>query len=70
MMPFFNRTGLERIGVIGPEIGLQLGWSADSGCGASGLQSLNGALLFNDKKKKGPAGASPVASPMPKSVSF
>ena len=30
---FFNRTGLERIGVIGPEIGLLLGWSARSGCG-------------------------------------
>ena len=33
MMPFFNRTGLKRIGVIGPEIGLLLGWSAGSGCG-------------------------------------
>ena len=22
MMPFFNRTGLERVGVVGPESGL------------------------------------------------
>ena len=33
MVPFFNRIELERIGVIGPEIGLLLGWSAGSGCG-------------------------------------
>ena len=70
MIPFFNRTGLERIGVVGPEIGLLLGWSADSGCGATGLRSLNRALLCYDKKKKGSVGASPVAAPMPKSVSF
>ena len=70
MMPFFNRTGLECIGVVGPEIGLLLDWSVDSGCGASDLQSLNMALLCKDKKKKGSAGASPVAAPMPKSVSF
>ena len=30
---FFNRTGLECIGVVGPEIGLLLGWSAGSECG-------------------------------------
>ena len=30
---FFNRTGLERIGVVGSEIGLLLGWSIGSGCG-------------------------------------
>ena len=28
---FFNRTGLERIGVVGPEIGPLLGWSIGSG---------------------------------------
>ena len=49
MMPFFNQTGLERVGVVGPdldcgwagllaldrrpEIGLLLGWSAGSRCG-------------------------------------
>ena len=57
MMHFFNWTGLERIGVVGPEIGLLLGWSASSGCGATDLRSLNHALLCKDKKKKGPAGA-------------
>ena len=34
MMPFCNRTGLERVRVVGPEIRLLLGWSAGSGCGA------------------------------------
>ena len=70
MMLFFNRTGLECIEVVGPEIGLLLGWSADSGCGTACLQSLNRALLCKDKKKKGSMGASPVAAQMPKSVSF
>ena len=32
---FFNRTGLEHIGVVGPEIGLLLGWSTGFGCGTS-----------------------------------
>ena len=70
MMPFFNRTGLERIGVAGPEDVLLLGWSAGSGYDTAGLQSLDVALLYKDKKRKGPAGASPVAAPMPKSVFF
>ena len=65
MMPFFNRNGLERIGVVGPEIGLLLGWFAGSGCGTTDLRFLNKALLCKDRKKKGPAGASPVAAPMP-----
>ena len=70
MMPYFNRTGLERIGVVGPEIGLLLGWSAGSGCAATDLQSLNMALLCKDKKKKGSTGASLVAPSMPKSLSL
>ena len=70
MLPFFNRTGLEHIEVVGPEIGLLLGWSAGSGCGATDLRSLNQALLCKDKKKKGLAGASPVAALMLKSVSL
>ena len=70
MMLFFNRTRLERIGVVGPKVGLLLGWSAGSGCGTAGLQSLNVALFCKDKKKKGPAAASPVAAPMPMSVFF
>ena len=61
MMPFFNRTGLERVGVVGPE--LELLWT--------GLKALDVALLCKkNKKEEGSAGASPVAAPMPKSVSF
>ena len=52
IMPFFNRTGLERIRVVEPEIGLLLGWSAGSKCGTTGLQSLDVALLYKDKKKR------------------
>ena len=52
MMPFFNRIGLERIGVVGPEIGLLLGWSAGSECDATNLRSLNQVLLCKDKKKE------------------
>ena len=55
---FFNRTELERVGVVGPELGLLLGWSAGSSV----------ALLCKNKKEEGSAGASPVAAPMPKSV--
>ena len=58
MMLFFNRTGLERVGVIGPELGLLLDWSIGSGV----------ALLYKDKKEEGSARASPVVAPMPKSV--
>ena len=56
---FFNRTGLESVGVVGPELGLLLDWSAGSGA----------ALLYKDKKEEGSARASPVAALMPKSVS-
>ena len=67
---FFNRTGLERIRVVGPEIGLLLGWSAGSaGCSTADLQALDVALLCKDKKEEGSARASPVAASMPKSVS-
>ena len=58
MMLFFNRTGLERVGVVGPD--LDYCWA--------GLQALDVALLCKDKKEEGSAGASPVAAPMPKSV--
>ena len=37
IMPFFNRTRLERVEVVGLEIGLLLGRSVGSGCGATGL---------------------------------
>ena len=44
-------------------------WSAGSGYNTAGLQALDVALLCKDKKEEGSAGASPVAAPMPKSVS-
>ena len=60
MMPFLNRTGLERIGVVGSEIGLLLGWSVGSGCGTAGLLSLDVTLLCKDKKeRKGRRGLRP-----------
>ena len=65
---FFNRTGLERIGVVRPKIGLLLGWSAGSECGNAGLQALDVILLWKDKKEEGSAGALPVTDLMPKSV--
>ena len=77
MMPFSTRTGLERVGVIGPDLdrwraGLQalgssgLKWD----CCSAGLQALGVALLCKNKKEGGSTGASPVAAPMPKSVSL
>ena len=60
MMPFFNRTRLEYIGVVGPEIGLLLDWSASAGYGTVGSSSLDAALLCKDKKKeKGRRGVLP-----------
>ena len=32
MMPFSIGTGLERVGIVGQELELPLGWSAGSGC--------------------------------------
>ena len=58
MMPFFKRTGLERVRTVRPEAGLLLGWSASS----------NAALLCKNKKGKGSAGGLPVTAPMLKSV--
>ena len=55
---FFNRTGLERVGIVGPGLGLLLSWSTGSSV----------ALLCKNKKEEGPTGASPMAAPMPKSV--
>ena len=39
---------------------MPLGWPAGAGV----------AFLYKNKKEEGSAGASPVAAPMPKSVSF
>ena len=79
MMLFSTGTGLERVGVVGPDpsfrligdagywivgagVGLLLRcWTVDSGCGT---------YLQKQGKKRGSARASPVAAPMPKSVSF
>ena len=78
MLLFSIRTGLERVGVAGPDpyywlvgdvgywiVGARVGlllrcWTADSGCGTS----------LQKQGKRGLARASPVAAPMPKSVSF
>ena len=40
MMPFFNRTGLEHVGIVGPDLD----------CCWAGLQAL--ALLSSTKKKE------------------
>ena len=78
MMLFSTGTGLERVGVVGPDpdcwlakdagywiVGageglLSLCWTADSGCGTS----------LQKQRRRGSVRASPVAAPMPKSVSF
>ena len=61
MMPFFNRTGLERVGVVRPELG----------CCWTGLPAPYVAFLWKkNKKEEEPVGASPVAALLPKSVSF
>ena len=53
MMLFSTGTGLEGVGVVGPD-----------------LEALDVELLCKNKKEGGSARASPVAAPMPKSVSF
>ena len=78
MMPFSTGTGLERVGVVGPDLdcswtGLQFPGSSGLKfeCGNAGSQALDVALLCKKSKKEGgSARASPVAAPMPKSVSF
>ena len=46
---FFNRTGLERVGVVGSEFGLLLGWYAGSSV----------ALLYKNEKEEGSEGLHP-----------
>ena len=60
MMSFSTRTGLERVGIAGPELELSLGRFASSG--------LWTPLQKQETKRIG--GGSPVAAPMPKSVLF
>ena len=56
MMLFSNRTGLERVGIAGPELELSLGRSASSGRWTS--------LQKQERMRIG--GGSPVAAPRPK----
>ena len=56
---FFNRIGLERVGVIG----------SDQDCRWADLQApLSLSPAEKNKKEEGSARASPVTAPMPKSV--
>ena len=65
------------MGVVGPDLdrwraGLQAPGSSGLkwDCCSAGLQALDVALLCKSKKEEGSARASPVAAPMPKSISF
>ena len=58
MMPFSNGTGLEHMGIVGPELELSLGWSTGS----------KRWTPLQKQEKRGSAGASPVTALMPKSV--
>ena len=49
MMPFFNRTGLERVGVVGPDLD----------CCWAGLQALALLSLAKTRKKKDRRGIRP-----------
>ena len=58
MMPFSIGIELERVGIVGPELGLPLGWSAGS----------RRWTPLQKQETKWISGGSPVASPMPKLV--
>ena len=58
MMHFSTGTGLERVGIAGPELELSLGWSFSS----------ERWTPLQKQEKRGSAEASPVTAPMPKSV--
>ena len=60
MMLFSIETGLERVRVVGPD--LDRWWVS--------LQALDVSILCKKQERRGSARASPVAAPMPKSVSF
>ena len=78
MMPFSTGTWLKRVGVVGPDLdcwqaGLQAPGSSGLkfDCSSAGLQAMDVAFLYKKNKKEGGSTrASPVAAPMPKSVSF
>ena len=76
MMPFSTGTGLERVGVVGPDpdcwrAGLQAPGLSElrQDCCNAGLQTQDGGLLCKNKEE-GSARALPVTAPMPKSVYF
>ena len=58
MMPFSTGTGLESVGIVGPELELSLGRSVGSGRWTP--------LQKQERKRIG--GGLPVDAPMPKSV--
>ena len=78
MMPFSAGTRLERVEVVGPD--LDRCWTDpqavrrrawDRTAAAADRQDLDVALFCKkNQKEEGSARASPVAAPMPKSVSF
>ena len=77
MMPFFNWNWAGACGGHWADLdrwqaGLQVPGSSGLkwDCYSAGLQALDEALLCKSKKEGGSARASPVAAPMPKSVSF
>ena len=57
-MPFSIGTGLERVGIAGPELELPLSRSLD----------LDVTPPCKNKKQRGIGGGSPVVTPMPKLV--
>ena len=69
---FQPELGWSVLGVVGPDLDLQaLGFSGLKwDCSRASLQALDVALLCKSKKEGGSARASPVATPIPKSVSF
>ena len=58
MMPFSTGTGLERVGIVGPELGQPLGQSTSSRCYVS----------LQKQETRGDWRGSPVVTPMPKLV--
>ena len=79
MMFFSTGTGLERVGVVGPDPSFRLigdvgYWIVGAGVGLLlrcwTANSGCGTSLQKQGKKRGSARALPVAAPMPKLVSF
>ena len=60
MMPFSTRTGLERIGIAGPELELELSLGQSAGSGRW--------TTLQKQERNRIGGGSPVAAPMHKSV--